>query len=1237
MSLTRQQRSNASAAAPEGSAAARTASASSPTGAMATRAASPASPTTRTTSSATRTASPAPRSAPAPRGTHLGQAALALLALGGLVVGVPALLSRLAAALPVPAVGDLLSGYVLRADDGGLLLAALLLIAWVAWAAVVGCVIVEVVAVVRRAPSPRLPGLALPQNLAGWLVAGVLLAVVPATSVKPAAALAWDRALPHATAVQEDPSFGAEQRAVTQDDVGRSAVLPTASESTEPRMPLPVVLTQRHDTLWLLAEQHLRAGERFEEILALNLGVTQPDGRALARDGRVYPGWELRLPADATVEAHRPARVVVEPGDTLWDLAEEELGDPRRYREVFAENRGDLQPDGQRLTRAELIKPGWVLTMPATEAADGGSAAATPTTTVAPGDGSEDVAEGAPAGVLDRGPAPVIEGQGQPSENDSVGEVADGDRAVSALQGAQEASGDLPILDRGTGTDARSGRDQPGQSSASGSRAPHDSGVRGLGAATEDSEIPSLDRAESPPRQPAVPGTGAFPDTDAVPDAGAVPDTNAGAARDVSAPSLSGEESAGGSARGAASWAVPREESAGGAAGSARAPEGTPQSVSEPADTSGGGSLPDVDRTAATLAESSLGPAGSTLTAFLLGAVAAELTRRRRRFQRVRRPGERMAPPTAGQAELEAALRTTQADESADLLEPALRALARSARDAGRRFPRVRVVLASAGEVTLLLAGDEPPLVPFVPAGERRWSLDSDQLADLPDAATSAAGDEGADEDILLPALVTLGVDGQTRVLVDLAEVGTLSLAGSAEAVRPAVRGLAAELVFGRPRAGAERLVCSPTSPLVEAAGPGEVALETAPERVGAAVRAVLAGNGAGVPDPLDPPLVVLAEAPIPVAVAGRSGVGLITTGHAREASASLVLEADGTAALLPEGIRLRAQVLSAAGEADLVGLIAATDLPPDLEAGARDAAEVVALLAEPTAARGGSKTPSVAGGVLGARSGQPGIGGAIGLKERSFEIAEALSETAEALSAQAVSAQAVSVSAQVVSAQAVSETAPAVQELAPQAAPTILLLGELRVVDPGGPAESTRIGRLAETAAFVLLNPGARPSELQAALWPQRRSNPQTCRQMISRTRTWLGRTEAGESYLEPFTATEGRLCLRPEVGSDWQRFQDLADAGFADPQDTAALSAALRLVRGRPFGSVVARELPWADLHINEMLCLITDVAHDLALRYESAGQYGAARDAVLRGLRTQTESQLLTADLARLRQHG
>lgn len=51
--------------------------------------------------------------------------------------------------------------------------------------------------------------------------------------------------------------------------------------------------------------------------------------------------------------------------ESLWEIAEKCLGDGRRYRDIYALNKGKLQPDGTRLTMASLIRPGWVLDMPA--------------------------------------------------------------------------------------------------------------------------------------------------------------------------------------------------------------------------------------------------------------------------------------------------------------------------------------------------------------------------------------------------------------------------------------------------------------------------------------------------------------------------------------------------------------------------------------------------------------------------------------------------------------------------------------------------------------------------------------------------------------------------------------------------------------------------------------------------------------------------------------------------------
>ena len=50
--------------------------------------------------------------------------------------------------------------------------------------------------------------------------------------------------------------------------------------------------------------------------------------------------------------------------ESLWEIAENHLGNGLRYREIFAMNEGRVQPDGTRLTIASLIRPGWILRMP---------------------------------------------------------------------------------------------------------------------------------------------------------------------------------------------------------------------------------------------------------------------------------------------------------------------------------------------------------------------------------------------------------------------------------------------------------------------------------------------------------------------------------------------------------------------------------------------------------------------------------------------------------------------------------------------------------------------------------------------------------------------------------------------------------------------------------------------------------------------------------------------------------
>lgn len=99
---------------------------------------------------------------------------------------------------------------------------------------------------------------------------------------------------------------------------------------------------------------------------------------ASARPG-VTATQQVRAPsrqtgADHSAEAsseHRAEKIyVVRPPagryhESLWEIAQNHLGNGRRYGEIFELNKDHVQPDGSKLTIASLIRPGWVLRMPA--------------------------------------------------------------------------------------------------------------------------------------------------------------------------------------------------------------------------------------------------------------------------------------------------------------------------------------------------------------------------------------------------------------------------------------------------------------------------------------------------------------------------------------------------------------------------------------------------------------------------------------------------------------------------------------------------------------------------------------------------------------------------------------------------------------------------------------------------------------------------------------------------------
>lgn len=140
--------------------------------------------------------------------------------------------------------------------------------------------------------------------------------------------------------------------------------------STAAAAPVAVVRTiepeAAHDTAgWDRARPLLgdtRAGTvSGEPVLAQS--DPPPLGRAAPPvAARPDPAVPARPPAGTPTRAY-----TVEDGDSLWRIAERELGDGLRWREIWALNQGRDMGGGRVFRRAGLILPGWVLHLPAHE------------------------------------------------------------------------------------------------------------------------------------------------------------------------------------------------------------------------------------------------------------------------------------------------------------------------------------------------------------------------------------------------------------------------------------------------------------------------------------------------------------------------------------------------------------------------------------------------------------------------------------------------------------------------------------------------------------------------------------------------------------------------------------------------------------------------------------------------------------------------------------------------------
>jgi nucleoid-associated protein YgaU len=270
-------------------------------------------------------------------------------------------------------------------DTGALLIGAITLIGWLAWIAFTFAVVVETLAALRHRGAPRVRTLGAIQQLAAGLVASIIV-LLPATGAALAAS-----SPPAAAATLHLPHAGT----LTATEASQQAAARGTSAQSRWHGPVHHV-TSNDESMWDLAQHYLGDGMRWKEIAQLNQGVPQPDGATVtAATLQLTPGWTLRLPTDARTTSPAPEHAepaaathslpahqrsaetpaassrshsetvhVVRPGDTLSQIAQDDLGDANDYPKIAAANKDVVQSDGRHLTDPNLIYPGWQLTIP---------------------------------------------------------------------------------------------------------------------------------------------------------------------------------------------------------------------------------------------------------------------------------------------------------------------------------------------------------------------------------------------------------------------------------------------------------------------------------------------------------------------------------------------------------------------------------------------------------------------------------------------------------------------------------------------------------------------------------------------------------------------------------------------------------------------------------------------------------------------------------------------------------
>ncbi|MGO1385616.1 MAG: LysM peptidoglycan-binding domain-containing protein [Arachnia sp.] len=219
---------------------------------------------------------------------------------------------------------------LVRPDDGTILLGLLSAVGWLAWIVLAVTTVTELISTLtHQRIRLHLPGIRWLQPAVGALVTMALSPVLTSNA---------DVHVPFTPPASQAPHVGG----------GSAEEVLRPLEENPPLSREHIVVAG--DELWGLAERELGSGASWRAITAINPGMTP--------DTVLRPGQVIRLPAaTAPPQTLDTRQVIVVRDDTLWDLAEEHLGDAYRWPEIFNANR-DVVVD------PDEIDIGWQLSMP---------------------------------------------------------------------------------------------------------------------------------------------------------------------------------------------------------------------------------------------------------------------------------------------------------------------------------------------------------------------------------------------------------------------------------------------------------------------------------------------------------------------------------------------------------------------------------------------------------------------------------------------------------------------------------------------------------------------------------------------------------------------------------------------------------------------------------------------------------------------------------------------------------